>query len=174
MEVHSLPLSFPPTFLHSQEPEMWLPCSFLARTFASPCLGHKPKARVAIVKVSIWFSSIESQESPWNACMQVVCHIYHWKALDKSYNFALDLTSIEGLHKMYGSPKCKMSQFQVFWDSQLGSPKTKWHLDVAPIANHREYYKGEGGGFPQVRAMMSFVSLCMPVVYLCTKNVPTM
>jgi hypothetical protein len=24
----------------------------------------------------------------------------------------------------------------------------KWHLDVAPVANHREYYKGEGGGFP--------------------------
>ncbi len=30
------------------------------------------------------------------------------------------------------------------WNSQLGSPKTKWHLDVAPMANDKEYYKGKG------------------------------
>jgi len=24
----------------------------------------------------------------------------------------------------------------------------KWHLGVAPMASHREYYKEEGGGFP--------------------------
>jgi hypothetical protein len=32
----------------------------------------------------------------------------------------------------------------------FGSPKTKSHLDVAPVERHRVYYKGEGGGFPQV------------------------
>ncbi len=32
----------------------------------------------------------------------------------------------------------------------LGRPGTKCHLDVAPMERHREYYKGEGGGFPQV------------------------
>jgi len=32
----------------------------------------------------------------------------------------------------------------------LGSPGTKSHLDVGPMGNHRVYYKGEGGGFPQV------------------------
>ncbi len=31
---------------HSQEYEMWLPGSFLAHNFASPCLGREPKARV--------------------------------------------------------------------------------------------------------------------------------
>ncbi len=39
----------------------------------------------------------------------------------------------------------------------LGGPETKSHLDVAPVARHRVYYKGEGGGFPQVRAMVSLV-----------------
>jgi hypothetical protein len=29
---------------------------------------------------------------------------------------------------------------------------------LGKMANHREYYKGEGGGFPQVQAM---VSLCI-------------
>jgi len=31
---------------------------------------------------------------------------------------------------------------------QLGSPKKKSHLDVAPAERGREYYMGEGGGFP--------------------------
>jgi hypothetical protein len=30
----------------------------------------------------------------------------------------------------------------------FGSPKTKSHLDVAPVESYRIYYKGEGGGFP--------------------------
>jgi hypothetical protein len=34
------------------------------------------------------------------------------------------------------------------------------------------YYKGEGGGFPQVWAVMSLVSLCLPMVHSCTKSVP--
>jgi hypothetical protein len=39
--------SFLHTLLHSWEHEMWLSSSLLARTFASPCLGYEPKARVA-------------------------------------------------------------------------------------------------------------------------------
>ncbi len=30
----------------------------------------------------------------------------------------------------------------------LGSPKTKCHLGVGPVAKHKVYYKGEGGGLP--------------------------
>jgi hypothetical protein len=30
------------------------------------------------------------------------------------------------------------------------SPRTKCHLDVDLIERHKIYYKGEGGGFPQV------------------------
>jgi hypothetical protein len=37
------------------------------------------------------------------------------------------------------------------------------------MAMHKVYYKGEGGGFPQVRAVVSLVSLCLPVAYLCIK-----
>jgi len=35
------------------------------------------------------------------------------------------------------------------------------------------YYKGEGGGFPQVRAMVSLVNPNVPVVRPNTKNAPT-
>jgi hypothetical protein len=41
---------------------------------------------------------------------------------------------------------------------QLGSPGKKSHLDVASAESCREYYKGEAGGFPQVRAVVSQVS----------------
>jgi hypothetical protein len=38
-------------------------------------------------------------------------------------------------------------------------------LGVARKVNHKKYYKGEGGGFPQVWAMVSFVSSCIPMVH---------
>jgi hypothetical protein len=42
--------SFLHPLLHSQEHKMWLRASLLARTFASPCFGCKPKARVPTIK----------------------------------------------------------------------------------------------------------------------------
>ncbi len=30
----------------------------------------------------------------------------------------------------------------------LGNPGTKSHLDVGAAGRHKEYYMGEGGGFP--------------------------
>jgi hypothetical protein len=44
----------------------------------------------------------------------------------------------------------------------LGSPGKKCHLDVVSVESCREYYKGEGGGFPRVRAMVSQVSSSCP------------
>jgi hypothetical protein len=99
---------------------------------------------------------------------------YSWKYLNEGYNFAWNLTSIGDLHKKLWLSKVQEYQISEFRNSQLGSLGTKWHLDVNPMVNHREYYKGEGGGFPQVRAMVNIVSPCMPVVHLCTKNAPTM
>jgi hypothetical protein len=86
---------------------------------------------------------------------------YHWKALDKGYNFALNLISIGGLHAKLWTPKVA--------GVPLGSPGTKWHLGVSPMANHKIYYKGEGDGFPQVWAMVSLVNPCLLVSRLCTK-----
>jgi hypothetical protein len=40
---------------------------------------------------------------------------------------------------------------------QLGSPGKKSHLDVASVERCREYYMGEGGGFPRVRAVVCLV-----------------
>jgi len=40
----------------------------------------------------------------------------------------------------------------------FGSPGKKSHLDASPVESCRKYYMGEGGGFPQVRAVVSQVS----------------
>jgi hypothetical protein len=41
------------------------------------------------------------------------------------------------------------------------------------VAKHKVYYKGEGGGFPQVWVVVSLVSPNLPVVCPNTKSVPT-
>jgi hypothetical protein len=38
------------------------------------------------------------------------------------------------------------------------------------MAKHKVYYKGEGGGFPQVRVVVSLMSLSLPVARLSTKS----
>jgi hypothetical protein len=59
----------------------------------------------------------------------------------------------------------------------FGSLETKSHLDVGLVERHKVYYKGEGGGFPQVWAMVSLVSPSCPwlvltrkVLQLCTNH----
>jgi len=44
-----------------------------------------------------------------------------------------------------------------FRDSNLGVPGKKSHLDVVPTERCREYYMGEGGGFPRVQSVVNFV-----------------
>jgi hypothetical protein len=95
--------------------------------------------------------------------------IYHWKFLDKGYNFALDLISIGGLETKLCTPKVVGVPTLGIWES-----RDKCHLGAGPMARHKVYYKGEGGGFPQVWAMVRLVSLSLPLVHLNTKSVPIM
>jgi len=90
---------------------------------------------------------------------------WHWKALEESYIFGLDLIVI-GLFsweiwtlKVPGLQPRTVSGLQprTFLGLQLGSLGKKSHLDVPPAVRRREYYMGEGGGFPGVQAMVSLV-----------------
>jgi hypothetical protein len=42
----------------------------------------------------------------------------------------------------------------------FGSPNKMCHSDVASATSRREYYMGEGGGFPRVWALVNLVSKC--------------
>jgi len=116
------------------------------------------------VKLAIWLSTTKSQEStrfPW---VKMTCNI----PLERS-QWRLQLCFKPHLNQR--------STRKVMAPQSCGSPETKNHLDVGPMGNHRVYYKGEGGGFPQVRAVVSLVSpswlwfvLAPKVFQLCTNH----
>jgi len=65
------------------------------------------------------------------------------------------------------------------WASWIGAKYlgTKCHLDVGLMDRRKVYYEGEGGGFLQVRAVVSLVNLIRPwfvlapkVFQLCTNH----
>jgi len=43
---------------------------------------------------------------------------------------------------------------------------------VGTTGRHKEYYMGEGGGFPRIQVVVSLVSLELLVACLSTKSVP--
>jgi hypothetical protein len=94
---------------------------------------------------------------------------YRWKALDKGYKFLLNLILIKGLQAKLWIPKVARVLIVRISGLPLGSPGTKWHLGVGLVSKHKVYYKGEGGGFPQVRAVLNFVSPSLPVARPNTK-----
>jgi hypothetical protein len=99
---------------------------------------------------------------------------YRWKALDKSYNFALDCIVIWSFHTKLQAPKVVRVPVVGIMGLPLGNPKTNCHLDAGLVQRHKVYYKGEGGGFPQFRAVVSLVSLNLLVARPSTKSAQTM
>jgi len=69
----------------------------------------------------------------------------------------------------YGAPKLWESHLAWFRDSHLGVPGEKSHLDVASMASHRVYYKGEGSDFPQVQVVVSLMCPCCSWLILAPK-----
>jgi hypothetical protein len=74
----------------------------------------------------------------------------------------------------YGAPKSWESQLWQFRDSHFWD---KMPFGCGPMGRHRVYYKGEGGGFPQFRSVVSLVSpsclwlvLAPKVLQLCTNH----
>jgi hypothetical protein len=137
-------------------------------------LKHKlwPKEGPGI-KLAIWVPTTKSRQSSRFPCVQVVCHI-PWKSLDKGYNFTSDLISIGGQQKKLWAPKVARVPSLGILGLPLGSPGTKWHLDVSLLERHIVYYKREGGGFPQVQAMVSLVGSSLPMIPPNTKSAPIM
>jgi hypothetical protein len=121
----------------------------------------------------VWFPTTKSQKSTWFTWLQKACDI----SLERSQR---ELQLCFRLH-LYWRSNRKVMGLSSHESPNLanfgGSPGTKSHLDVASVESHIVYYKGEGGGFPQVRAMVSLVCPCCPwfilapkVLQLCTNH----
>jgi hypothetical protein len=120
------------------------------------------------------FDSWPLKVGNWPNFLMCRCVTYRWKALNEGYNFALDLISIGGLHIKLWSPKNARVLTLGISRLPFGSLETKCHLDVGLVERHKVYYKGEGGGFPQVQAVVSLVSPSLPVACPSTKSAQTM
>jgi hypothetical protein len=111
----------------------------------------------------------KSWESTRFTCVQAMCDIL----LEKSQ---------WGLQLCLKLHRNQRSTWKVMGSQNRGSPnggsfEIKNHLDVASIERCKIYYKGEGGGFPQVRAVVNLVSsscmwlvLAPKVLQLCTNH----
>jgi len=75
---------------------------------------------------------------------------------------ALDLIPIQGLSWELRAPKVLGVQIGTVLGLLLGSPRNKSHLDAGAAKQRKEYYMGEGGGFPRVRVVVSQVRPCCP------------
>jgi hypothetical protein len=125
------------------------------------------------VKSSIWLPHFKVENQPdFLTCKWYAA--YCWKTLDEGYNFASNLIAIKGLHaklwahKVVGVPGVRILGLS------LESPRTKCHLDVGLMERHIIYYKGEGGGFPQIRAVVSLVSSNLPMALPSIKSAQIM
>ncbi len=141
----------------------------------------KPKCLkwARIVCLNIWNTSY-GQKKGWESQPEKVGNrpdllsckpraTYCWKALDKGYNFALDRTSIRSLFVKLWCSKVMGVLGARFRDSHSGVPWEKSHLDEGLVERCRVYYKGEGGGFPQVWAVVSLMCSCCPWLILALK-----
>ncbi len=87
--------------------------------------------------------------------------------LKENYKIASDLIPIQGLSKKLWVPKVPGVQTGIVSGLLLESPGKKCHSDVASTESCIEYYMGEGGDFPQVRAVVSKVS---PMSFVACPN----
>jgi hypothetical protein len=129
------------------------------------------------VKLSIWFPTIKSQESIRFPSVQATCDILlerFWQGIQLYFRPHCSRRSAHEVMRpqIYENPNCGNFGTPTWesWDK-------KNHLDVAPVERCKIYYKEEGGGFPQVRAVVSLVNPRLPVVCLtpemfqpCTNN----
>jgi hypothetical protein len=73
-----------------------------------------------------------------------------WKALKDSYKIGSNLIPIGGLSNKLWMLKVLGVQTGTISGLLLGSPGKKCHSDIASVESCKEYYMGEGGGFPGV------------------------
>jgi len=108
------------------------------------------------VKLAIWLPTTKSRKSTsfwhpnWKCNMALE---RSWRGLQLWFRPHCDQTLQSGVTSVQspGTPTGTISGFQ------LGSPGKKSHLDVVPKMWRIEYYMGEGGDFPRVRAVVSLV-----------------
>jgi hypothetical protein len=108
------------------------------------------------VKLAVWLPTIKSRESTCSRRRLEECDMAlesSWWELQLWFRTRPDPSLGRGAMAVQssGSPVGTLSGLY------FGSPNKMCHSDVASATSRRKYYMGEGGGFPRIRAVVSFV-----------------
>jgi hypothetical protein len=125
------------------------------------------------VKLVVWLPTIKNWQSPRFPWVQVACNTSlesSWWGLHLWFRPHFNWRST---HKVMGPQNHRSLNFRNFeipiWESWDKMP-----FGCGFVEGHKVYYKGEGVGFPPVRAVMSYVSPSLPMVRPNTKSFSTM
>jgi len=108
------------------------------------------------VKLAVWLPTTKSQESTSSQPPNWECEMSlkrSWRGLQLWFRPRRDQTLKSGVMSSQ-SPRTPTGTVSGL---QSWSLREKSHLDVASAGGCREYYMGEGGGFPRVQAVMCFM-----------------
>jgi hypothetical protein len=107
------------------------------------------------VKLAVWLPTTKSRESTSRRRLEE-CNttlessrreLQHWFRTRPDPSLGRGAMAVQS----YGSPTGTLSGLH------FRSPNKMCHSDVASATSRREYYMGEGDGFPRIRAMVSLV-----------------
>jgi len=108
------------------------------------------------VKLTVWLPTTKSRESTSSQRPNWECDMaleISWRELELWFKTRPNPTSGRGAMAVQspGSPTGTVSGLH------FRRPNKMCHSNVASATSRREYYKGEGGGFPRIRAVVCFV-----------------
>jgi hypothetical protein len=108
------------------------------------------------VKLTVWLPTTKRRES--TSCQHPIweCNIAFERSrrgLQLWFRPRGDRTLQSGVMAVQSS----RSPARIISGLHFGSPENLCHLDVGSTASCREYYMGEGGGFPRIRAVVNLV-----------------
>jgi len=108
------------------------------------------------VKLAVWLRTTKNRESTSSRRRLEECDMVlesSWRELKHWFKTCPDSSLGRGAMAVqsFGSLVETLSGLH------FGSPNKMCHLDAASATSRREYYMGEGGGFPRVRAVVSLV-----------------
>jgi hypothetical protein len=123
------------------------------------------------VKLAVWLPTTKSLESTSSRHQIWKCNMA-FKRSRRGLQLWFRLCCVRTLQSGVMAVQSSGSPTRTISRLDFGSPKNLCHLDVASTASCREYYMGEGGGFPRVRAMVSLVCPSARGLFETPKGVP--
>jgi hypothetical protein len=111
------------------------------------------------VKLAVWLPTTKSQEPTRSRCVQVDCDT-PLESSQGELQVRFRPCPNRRLERKVMNAQSPRSLNRDNLETPLGSLGTKSHLGVGAVEQHREYYMGEGDGFPRVWAVVCPVSPC--------------